>query len=61
MLSRARIIPFTPKIYEKEITNLKEIFFLNGYSIKFVNDVIQGFPTRGARTPWGCEAAFQGV
>ena len=28
------------EIYEKEITNLKEIFFKNGFPIKFVNDLI---------------------
>ena len=39
-MNRAKIIASTPKIYEKEITNLKEKFFKNGYPIKFVNDVI---------------------
>ena len=39
-MNRARIIASTPKIYEKEITNLKEKIFKNGYPIKFVNDVI---------------------
>ena len=29
-----------PKIYEQEITNLKEKFFKHGYPIKFDNDVI---------------------
>ena len=38
-IKRARIIASTPKIYEKEITKLKEKFFKNGYPIKFVNDV----------------------
>ena len=39
-MNRANIIASTPKIYEKEITILKEKFFLNGYPIKFINDVI---------------------
>ena len=39
-MNRARIKALTPKIYEKEITNLKEKFFKNGYPIKLVNDVI---------------------
>ena len=29
---------------------------------EFINYTLgQGFPTRGARTIWWCEAAFQGV
>ena len=39
-MNRARIKASTPKIYEKEITILKENLFTNGYPIKFVNDVI---------------------
>ena len=38
--NRTRTIAPSRKIYEKEITNLKEKFFKNGYPIKFVNGVI---------------------
>ena len=38
-MNRAKIIASTPKIYEKELKNLKEFSFY-GFQKKIVNDVV---------------------
>ena len=42
-LNKARIIAYTDKIYQQEITNLKEKFLKKCCPNKFVNDVIDSF------------------